>query len=98
MTQARFTRPARAELLAQTAYYETLEVGLGARFRSEVEAAAARAALFPEHGKPAARSSRRRLIAGFPFVLVYTQAAPGILIHAVADTRRLPEYWLNRLL
>ena len=43
MNQARFTKYAKSELLGQTAYYETIEQGLGARFRAEVEAAAQRA-------------------------------------------------------
>lgn len=63
MKQARFTKHARAELLGQTAYYEALERGLGARFRAEVEAAAQRAAAFPLHGKPTAGGTRRRLVA-----------------------------------
>lgn len=97
MSQARFTKAARSELLAQTAYYEALRTGLGARFRTEVEAAATRAAAFPEHGKPTAGGARRRLVTDFPFSVVYTQVEYGVLIHAVADDRRLPEYWLSRL-
>jgi toxin ParE1/3/4 len=97
LTQARFTKHARSELLAQTAYYETIEKDLGARFRSEVESAAQRAAAFLLHGKPSAGGTRRRLVTGFPFSVVYTQEDFGVLIHAVADSRRLPEYWLGRL-
>ena len=44
MKSARFTKHARSELLAQTAYYEASQHGLGARFRKEVEAAALRCA------------------------------------------------------
>jgi plasmid stabilization system protein ParE len=97
LKQARFTKHARSELLAQTAYYKALEKGLGARFRSEVEAAAQRAAAYPLHGKPSAGGTRRRLVTDFPFSVVYTEAEYGVLIHAVADSRRLPEYWLSRL-
>jgi plasmid stabilization system protein ParE len=97
LNQARFTKHARSELLGQTAYYEAIEKGLGARFRSEVEAAAQRAAAYPLHGKPAAGGTRRRLVTDFPFSVVYTEAEFGVLIHAVADSRRLPEYWLSRL-
>ena len=97
MSKARFTKYARSELLAQIAYYEALRVGLGARFRTEVEATAQRAATFPEHGKPSAGGTRRRFVADFPFSVVYTEVEHGILIHAVADDRRLPEYWLSRL-
>lgn len=97
MTLARFTREARAELLAQTAYYETIQKGLGARFRSEVEAAAKLAAAFPLHGRPGPARTRRRLIAGFPFKIFYTPAEYGALVHAVAGDRQLPEYWLSRV-
>jgi plasmid stabilization system protein ParE len=52
--QARFSELARAELLAETAYYENRRVGLGARFQAEVEAASAHAAAFPKSGAPVA--------------------------------------------
>lgn len=97
MNRARFTKHARAELLGQTSYYEAIERGLGVRFRSEVEAAAQRAAAYPPHGKPSAGGTRRRLVTDFPFSVVYTEEEYGVLIHAVADSRRLPEYWLSRL-
>ena len=97
MNQARFTKHSRSELLGQTAYYEAIEKGLGARFRSEVEAAAQRAAAFPLHGKPSAGGTRQRLVSDFPFSVVYTEEPYGVLVHAVADSRRFPEYWLSRL-
>jgi plasmid stabilization system protein ParE len=97
LKQARFTKQARSELLGQTAYYEAIEKGLGARFRSEVEATAHRAAVYPLHGKPSAAGTRRRLVTDFPFSVVYTEEEYGVLIHAVADSRRVPEYWLSRL-
>jgi len=95
--RARFTREARAEMLAQTAYYETIRKGLGARFRAEVEAVAQLAATFPLHGKLAAGGTRRRLVPDFPFKIFYTEAEYGILIHAVAGDQQLPEYWLSRV-
>ena len=97
MKTARFTKHARAELLSQTAYYEASQQGLGARFRAEVEGAAQRAAAYPLHGKPSAGGTRRRLVSDFPFSVIYTEADHGVLVHAVADSRRLPEYWLSRL-
>lgn len=97
MRQARFTKHAKSELLGQTAYYEAVEKGLGARFRTEVEAAAQRALAYPLHGKPSAGGTRRRLVTDFPFSVVYTEEDYGVLIHAVADGRRRPEYWLSRL-
>lgn len=97
MKRARFTREARSELLAQTAYYETIRKGLGARFRSEVEQTAQLAATFPHHGKPGPAGTRRRLVASFPFKVYYTETDYGILIHAVAGDHQFPEYWLSRV-
>ena len=97
MKLARFTREARSELLAQTAYYETLRKGLGARVHAEVEQTAQLAATFPRHGKPGPAGTRRRLVADFPFKVFYTETEYGILIHAVAADHQLPEYWLTRL-
>jgi plasmid stabilization system protein ParE len=95
--RARFSRAARAEFLAQIAYYEDLRRGLGARFRAEAESAAALALAFPLHGKPGPTGTRRRLVADFPFKLFYSETDYGILIHAVADDRQRPEYWLHRI-
>ena len=95
--RARFSEHARSELLAQTAYYEAIREGLGARFRSEVESAAQRAATYPLQGKPSAGGTRRRLVNDFPFSLYYTETDYGVLIHAVAGQRQLPDYWLGRL-
>lgn len=98
MRLARFSREARSELLAQTAYYETIQKGLGARFRAEVEVTAKLAAAFPLHGKPGPGGTRRRLVADFPFKIFYTETADCILIHAVAGDHQFPEYWLSRML
>lgn len=84
-------------MLAQTRYYENLRQGLGSRFRGEVEAAALRAAEFPLHGKASAGGTRRRLVNDFPFAVIYTEIAGGVLVHAIADERRPPAYWLARL-
>lgn len=97
MKRARFTGEARSELLAQIAYYEAIRKGLGSRFRVEVERAAQLAAVFGQHGKPGPAGTRRRLVADFPFKLVYTEIADGVLIHAVAGDHQLPEYWLSRV-
>lgn len=97
MKRARFTQQARTELLAQTAYYEALQKGLGSRFRSEVETTAKMAAAFPLHGKPAVAGTRRRLITDFPFKIFHTETEYGVLIHAVAGDEQVPEYWLGRM-
>jgi hypothetical protein len=42
MKRARFVAPAKAELLAEVAYYNNKELGLGSRFLAVVEDATAR--------------------------------------------------------
>ncbi len=70
---------------------------LGAQFRAAVERAAESVVQFPTHGKPVAEGCRRRLVYNFPFSLIYTETAEGVLVHAVAADRRPPEYWSSRL-
>jgi hypothetical protein len=69
LKQARFTKPARAELLGQTVYFETIEKGLGSRFRSEVEAVSQRAAAFPLHDKQCTVCSSTRLQTAGAFLI-----------------------------
>jgi hypothetical protein len=64
--QARFTALARAEFLAEVAYYENRRPGLGARFRAEVETVSESAASSPDSGGPVAGVARRRLLPTFP--------------------------------
>lgn len=94
---ARFTALARAEFLAEISYYDNLRTGLGARFQAAVEDAAARAAASPRSGASVAGVARRWLLSGFPFRLVYTETADGILVHALAHNRRRPSHWIERL-
>ena len=97
MKLARFTAHEKAELLAQTVHHEAIRKGLGTHFRTEAEAGAARAAAFPQHGRPAPRNSRRRRVTDFKFSLVYTETEYGVLIHAVVADHRMPEYWQGRI-
>lgn len=50
MKSTRFLTPARAEFLAEIAYYNTLRLDLGAQFATAVEEAVARAVAFPKSG------------------------------------------------
>lgn len=97
MTRARFVAAARREFLAQVAFYEKEELGLGARFSIEVENATARAVAYPLSGSPASRNTRRVLVKDFPFSVVYRSTDDGITIFAVAHTSRHPDYWFQRV-
>ena len=97
MRSARFVPEARREFLAEIVYYNQEQPGLGARFTAAVEEAAARALAFPHAGSPAAANTRRVLVQGFPFSVVYRDEASGIVIFALAHQSRRPDYWAARV-
>jgi plasmid stabilization system protein ParE len=93
---ARFIAAARLEMLAEVIHYDEAEVGLGVRFVEAVEEAAARALAFPRAGSPGRRNTRRVLLKGFPFWLIYREERDGIVVLAVAHHKRRPYYWQGR--
>lgn len=97
MKRIKFVAPARREFLGEVAFYNSKERGLGGRFASAVEEAAARALAFPLTGSPASMSTRRVFIRDFPFALVYRADPDGIVVFAIAHHSRLPEYWKSRV-
>lgn len=97
MTSARFVPAARREFLAEIIHYDQEQAGLGARFNAAVEEAAARALAFPHAGSSAAGNTRRVLLQGFPFSIVYREVASGIVIFALAHQSRRPDYGAARV-
>lgn len=97
MKRARFIAPARREFLAEVAYYNGKEPGLGARFATAVEEATARAVAFPAAGSSASKNTWRVFVKDFPFALVYRLEEDGIVIFALAHHSRQPEYWHPRV-
>lgn len=93
MKRARFIPAARLELLAEVIYHNEAQAGLGERFTAAVEEAAARALAFPHSGSPSRGNTRRVILKGFRFSLVYRIEPEGIIIFAVAHHSRRPFYW-----
>lgn len=96
MKRARFVAEARQEFLAEVAYYNEAQPGLGVRFTKAVEEATARALAFPLSGTPSVSDTRRVLLKGFPFSLFYRQEDEGIVIFATSHNSRKPRYWVGR--
>ena len=97
MKRARFIAPARREFLAEVAYYNVKEPGLGARFAAAVEEATARAVAFPLTGSLASKNTRRVFVKDFPFALVFRPHEDGIVVFALAHHSRRPDYWQSRV-
>ena len=96
MRRVRLLADARRELLHETAYYEQARQGTGRRFRQAVEAAFVRALAFPPSGTLAPAGTRRTVMQGFPFFVVYREVNDGLLVYAIAHERRRPAYWMGR--
>ena len=96
MKRARFVAEARQEFLAEVAYYNEAQFGLGIRFTKAVEEATARALAFPLSGTPSVSNTRRVFLKGFPFSLFYRPEDKGIVAFATSHHSRKPRYWVSR--
>ena len=96
MKRARFIAAARLEFLAEIIYHNDAQPGLGERFTAAVEDAAARVLAFPLSGSPSRANTRRVIVKGFRFSLVYRPEPEGIVILAVAHHSRRPFYRRSR--
>jgi plasmid stabilization system protein ParE len=93
----RFLPPAEAELLDAISYYSAIRPDLGQRFEQAVADAVRSAVAHPERGAPRSKSTRRWLVKGFPFGVIYRASIEEVLVVAVAHERRRPEYWVQRV-
>ena len=91
-----FHAEALAELQGAAEYYESRQVGLGARFLDLVDETLERIARDPIAWSSADEDVRRCLMRIFPFGILYTIEPEFILILAVAHLAREPGYWASR--
>lgn len=78
-------------------YYDDIEDTLGDEFFSELQNAITRVVQFPDAWQKVWPSARRCLFNRFPYGLVYQIRPDGILIVAVMNLHREPNYWVDRL-
>ena len=93
----RFLASAQAELLAVITYYAEITPELGARFEQAAAKAVRAAATHPERGAPRSSNTRRWMVEGFPFGVIYREGGSEILVIAVAHQRKKPEFWARRI-
>lgn len=70
--------------------------GLGAAFLGEVERCCAWVVEHPEAGPAVRGVVRRRLIARFPYAILYTLRPDMVRVVAVMNLKRRPGYWVGR--
>lgn len=93
-----FLVPAAEELDDAVTFYDDQQRGLGGRFAGAVEGSLARIARFPESYQRIGKYSRRCIVSGFPYGVIYQLRpdASRILVVAVAHLHRHPDYWDSR--
>ena len=91
-----FHPAAQDEFVETVAFYEAAGVGLGQQFREAVRVGLDRIVAHPEIGGRRG-STRRFVIDGFPFDVVYRVRPEGIDVLALAHHRRRPGYWRRRV-
>ena len=92
-----FHEDAETEFDRSVEYYEDSRSGLGLEFAQEVYAAIIRVIQFPDAWSPMSKNTRRCLVSRFPFGIIYQVKSDYVRIIAVADLRRRPNYWRNRV-
>jgi len=91
-----FHPDAEAELNASVDYYEECKINLGLEFAHEIYKTIQRVIEFPNAWQKLDGDIRRCLSNRFPFGVIYYQEGDKIIILAVMQLQRKPNYWKSR--
>ena len=93
----RFLEIAQLELDDAIEYYNSEAAGLGDAFLTEVLNALDRIGEFPQAWHPCSKRTRRCQTRRFAYGIIYQTREREILIVAISNLHRYPEYWQNRI-
>ena len=88
---------AQIELDDSIEYYNNEVPGLGDAFLAEVLSALDRIGEFPEAWHPCSKRTRRCQTRRFPYGIIYQIREQGIVVVAIANLHRKPDYWKDRI-
>jgi toxin ParE2 len=97
MMRIRFLQIAQIELDEAIEYYNYEARGLGDRFLTEVLNVIDRICIFPDAWHPCSKRTRRCQTRRFPYGIIYQLREDEILVVAVANLHRKPDYWKDRV-
>jgi plasmid stabilization system protein ParE len=92
-----FHPDAQKELEDAVSYYDNISYELADAFITEVERTISRVEQFPEAWSQLSKNARRCRTNSFPYAIVYSIRAQGILVVAVMHLQRQPNYWVDRI-
>jgi hypothetical protein len=78
-------------------YYESIDIGLGYDFATEIYTAIQRATAFPKTWPVIKDGIRRSLVRRFPYGVLYSIEGERLFILAVMNLHRHPDYWKHRI-
>jgi len=92
-----FLSPAQTGFKEAVDYYNTQSEGLGFEFAGEVRNTLQRIITYPEAWPQLSKRTRRCRCIRFPYGLIYQIRHDEIIIVAVMNLHRNPDYWKKRL-
>lgn len=92
-----FHPQAKTELNEAIDYYEECQEGLGYQFLNEIYSTIQNILKFPKAWSKFSKNTRRCLIRRFPFGVIYQIKNDEIIIIAIMQLNRRPNYWKNRI-
>lgn len=95
--KSRFLSTALEEFEAAILYYKEIDLDLGLRFRTSINATITSICREPLLCPIYVDEIRRRVLFDFPYLIFYIQTSDEISIIAVMHQSREPDYWKDRL-
>ena len=92
-----FLALAEKELDEAKEYYDIQYSGLGDQFLSEIGSALERIKQHPNAWHPLGKRTRRCQLKRFPYAVIYQVRGQGILVVAIMNLHRQPNYWQQRI-
>jgi len=93
-----FNEAARVEHLEHVAYYESCQIGLGARYLLAFDEAMDKVSQSPDRYRVEFPPDIRKFrVPGFPYNILYRLVGSEVEVLVVAPHRRRPGCWLGRL-
>ena len=96
MTRIIIDPDAEQDLVSICDWYESKRTGLSTRFVAQLDATLESIAERPRSFPIAARTARRSLMDRFPYLVLFLESGPQILVIGVFHTARNPSTWLQR--
>jgi len=92
-----FHPEAKEELLEAIIYFEGYRSGLGLEFSKEIFSTIHRIIHFPSAWSKFSENTRRCLTNRFPYGVIYRIIEEEVIIIAVMQLNREPDYWKKRI-